>query len=81
MREISVEEGVGMLHLDIVRTQGLEGQVTVDMATEPGSAQTTADVNKVELVPVQVKIFKYNTLLFLSKYQYGFISASFFNEL
>ena len=43
-----------MLHFDIVRTQGLEGQVTVDMATKPGTAQTTADVSLAELVPVQV---------------------------
>jgi len=54
MREISVEEGVGMLHFDIVRSQGLEGRVSVDMATEPGTADTTADVSAVQLVPVQV---------------------------
>lgn len=54
MREISVEEGVGLLHFDIVRTQGLEGQVTVDMTTEPGTADTTADVSSVQLVPIQV---------------------------
>ncbi|XP_052793587.1 adhesion G-protein coupled receptor V1-like [Mya arenaria] len=54
MREISVEEGVGMLHFDIVRTQGMEGLVTVDMATEPGTAETMADVLSVHLVPVQV---------------------------
>ncbi|KAL4228132.1 hypothetical protein ACF0H5_013567 [Mactra antiquata] len=53
LREISVEEGVGMLTFDIVRTQGLEGQITVDMATEPGTAVTTADVTSVDLVPIQ----------------------------
>ncbi|KAH3717902.1 hypothetical protein DPMN_060698 [Dreissena polymorpha] len=54
LREVSVEEGVGMLQFDIVRTQGLEGRVTVDMVTEPGTADTTADVAAVQLVPVQV---------------------------
>ncbi|XP_053406314.1 adhesion G-protein coupled receptor V1-like [Mercenaria mercenaria] len=54
MREISVEEGVGMLHFEIIRTQGMEGQVTVDVATEPGTATTTADISNVDLVPVQV---------------------------
>lgn len=53
-REISVEEGVGLLYFDLVRTQGLEGRVTVDIATEPGTADSTADVSAVSLVPVQV---------------------------
>lgn len=54
MREISVDEGVGILHFDIVRTQGMEGQVMVDVTTEPGTAETTGDVSAVSLVPVQV---------------------------
>ena len=48
-----MEEGVGMLYFDLVRTQGLQGQVTVDIATEPGTAQSTADISAVSLVPVQ----------------------------
>ena len=55
MREISVDEGAGMLKFEVVRTQGLEGHVTVDVATEPGTAETTADVNNVDLVPIQVR--------------------------
>jgi hypothetical protein len=54
MREISVEEGVGMLYFEVIRTQGMEGQVMVDVATEPGTATTTADISAVSLVPIQV---------------------------
>ena len=49
-----MEEGVGLLYFDLVRTQGLESQVTVDVATEPGTAQSTADVSAVSLVPLQI---------------------------
>ena len=45
---------MGLLHFDLVRTQGLEGQVTVDVATEPGTADSTADASEVSLVPVQI---------------------------
>ncbi|KAK3601208.1 hypothetical protein CHS0354_004408 [Potamilus streckersoni] len=54
MREISVEEGVGMIQFDLVRTQGVEGQVMVDVATEPGTATIAADINQVMLAPLQV---------------------------
>ena len=63
MREISVEEGVGMLHFEVIRTQGMEGQVMVDVATEPGTATTTADITDVTLVPIQV--FQNFTFFFL----------------
>ena len=45
---------MGLLHFDLVRTQGLEGQVTVDVATEPGTADSTADASEVSLVPIQI---------------------------
>ena len=47
-----------MIYFDLVRTQGLEGQVTVDIATEPGKqpggAESNADISAVSLVPVQI---------------------------
>ncbi|KAL3865787.1 hypothetical protein ACJMK2_043142 [Sinanodonta woodiana] len=54
MREISVEEGVGLIQFDLVRTQGVEGQVMVDVATEPGTAIIAADITQMMLAPLQV---------------------------
>ena len=71
-REISVEEGVGLIHFDLVRSQGLEGQVTVDITTEPGTAQTTADVTAVSLVPMEVCVYK---MIFLALLCGGIIAA------
>ena len=47
-----------MIYFDLVRTQGLEGQVTVDIGTEPhkppGAAESVPDISSVDLVPVQI---------------------------
>jgi hypothetical protein len=33
-----VDENIGLIYFDIQRTQGTDGRVTVDMATQPGTA-------------------------------------------
>ena len=48
-----MEENVGMLYFDVVRTQGLEGRVSVDVTTQPGTAVTMADLTEITFAPVQ----------------------------
>ena len=49
-----MEENIGLIYFDVRRTQGLDGTVSVDMATKPGTAVTDSDLNQVTLVPVEV---------------------------
>jgi hypothetical protein len=42
------------IYFDIQRTQGTDGRVTVDMATQPGTAVTDIDLSLLTLTPVQV---------------------------
>ncbi|KAJ8304146.1 hypothetical protein KUTeg_017729 [Tegillarca granosa] len=51
---IFVDENVGMLMFDIRRTQGSDGRITVDMATQPGTASVNSDLTDVRLAPIQI---------------------------
>ena len=53
-KTITVDENIGLIYFDIQRTQGTDGRVTVDMATQPGTAVTDIDLSLLTLTPVQV---------------------------
>ena len=49
-----MEESDKLIYFDLVRTQGLEGQVTVDVTTVPGTAEYVTDNTAVLLAPLQI---------------------------
>lgn len=52
-RSLDIEESMSIVELEVERSQGSLGQVTVDMATQAGTALAYQDLNKVEIALLQ----------------------------
>lgn len=48
-----MDENVGLIFFDIQRSQGTDGRISVDMATQPGTAITDTDLSLVTLTRLQ----------------------------
>ncbi|XP_061172919.1 adhesion G-protein coupled receptor V1-like [Saccostrea echinata] len=53
---ISVEENIGQIFFDVTRSQGSDGMVTVDLATQPDTAVINTDPKHVTLSPLETMI-------------------------
>lgn len=53
---ISVEENIGQIFFDVTRSQGLDGTVSVDLATQPDTATVNTDPKQVTLSPLETVV-------------------------